>query len=81
MIEKAGDTTGKPTPMDRLWAVNDDARPDDAEALVVDVAGWGRNAAMAVLGAFVAVAWLVLRRVDDSPRVWSPEDELTGSRD
>jgi len=26
--------------MDRLWAVNDDARPDDRDALVVDVAGF-----------------------------------------
>lgn len=33
-------TTGKPTPMDRLWAVEDDARPDEGEALVVDVAGF-----------------------------------------
>lgn len=45
-------------------------------ALVVDVAGWGRSAAMGVLGLLVAVSWLVLRPVDDSPRTWTPEDEL-----
>lgn len=47
-----------------------------AWALVVDVAGLGRNAAMGVLGGFVALAWLVLRRVDDGPRSWPPEDAL-----
>ncbi len=47
-----------------------------AWALVVDVAGWGRNAAMGVLAGFVALAWVVLRKVDDSPRKWAPEEEL-----
>ncbi len=47
-----------------------------AWALVVDVAGWGRNAAMGVLAGFVALAWLILGKVNDSPRQWAPEDEL-----
>ncbi len=47
-----------------------------AWALVVDVAGWGRNAAMGVLAGFVAVAWLILAKVDDSPRQWAPEEDL-----
>ena len=47
-----------------------------AWALVVDVAGWGHNAALGVLAGFVALAWVILRKVDDSPRQWAPEEEL-----
>ncbi|MFO7298667.1 MAG: MFS transporter [Actinomycetes bacterium] len=43
-------------------------------ALVVDFAGWGRSAAMGVLGLLVAAAWWVLRKVDDGPRTWAPGD-------
>lgn len=38
---RAGDNKPpKPTPMNRLWADNDDLRPDPEEALVVDVSGF-----------------------------------------
>lgn len=47
-----------------------------AWAVVVDVLGWGRNAAMGALAGFVALAWVVLAKVDDSPRQWAPEDDL-----
>ncbi len=40
MADERTDNGAKPTPMDRLWAVNDDLRPDDQDALVVDVAGF-----------------------------------------
>lgn len=40
MAVERTDSAGKPTPMDRLWAENDDSRPSDEEALVVDVAGF-----------------------------------------
>lgn len=43
-------------------------------AIVVDVLRLGRNTAMLTLAGFVGVGLLVLRRVDDDPRVWSPED-------
>jgi MFS transporter, UMF1 family len=45
-------------------------------ALIVDVLGLGRNAAMAALAGFIALASIVLRKVDDTPRTWPPEDEI-----
>lgn len=44
-------------------------------ALVVDVADLGRSFAMGVLGALVTASWFVLRKVEDSPRSWAPQDE------
>jgi UMF1 family MFS transporter len=43
-------------------------------ALVVDVLGWGRTAAMGALLGFVAAGWRVLRGIDDRPREWPPDD-------
>jgi UMF1 family MFS transporter len=43
-------------------------------ALIVDVAGLGRRLAMTALIGFIAAGWWVLRRVDDSERVWAPAD-------
>jgi UMF1 family MFS transporter len=45
-------------------------------ALIVDALGLPRTVAMAALGLFVVVGWLILRRVDDSMRKWSTEDLL-----
>ena len=45
-------------------------------ALIVDVAGLPRSFAMAALGGFVAVGWVILGRVDDNVRQWSSEDML-----
>ena len=45
-------------------------------ALVVDVAELGRSFAMGVLGALVTASWFVLRKVEDSPRSWAPQDEV-----
>ncbi|SMH49055.1 condensin subunit ScpA [Mesorhizobium australicum] len=39
-MNERSDNRAKPTPMDRLWADNDDPRPDPDEALVVDVSGF-----------------------------------------
>lgn len=39
-------------------------------ALVVNVLGLGRPAAMTVLGLFILAGWLVLRSVDDRERSW-----------
>ena len=39
-MNERSDSRAKPTPMDRLWADNDDPRPDPDEALVVDVSGF-----------------------------------------
>jgi UMF1 family MFS transporter len=43
-------------------------------ALIVDAAGLPRSVAMGALGVFVLVGWLVLGKVDDRVRQWSPED-------
>ena len=43
-------------------------------ALIVDLAGLPRSFAMAALGGFIAVGWVILGRVDDSVRQWSSED-------
>lgn len=43
-------------------------------ALIVDGLGWGRRVAMGALLGFVATGWWVLRRVDDSERVWPVAD-------
>ncbi len=45
-------------------------------ALIVDALGLSRNFAMGALAGFVAIAWWILRRVDDTPRLWLPEDDL-----
>jgi UMF1 family MFS transporter len=45
-------------------------------ALIVDAAGLGRNFALGALIVFIAVGWLILRRVDDSHREWLPTDLL-----
>jgi UMF1 family MFS transporter len=45
-------------------------------ALIVDAAGLGRNFALGALIVFIAVGWLILRRVDDSNREWLPTDLL-----
>ncbi len=50
-----------------------------AWAIVVDVLRIGRSAALAVLILFVGIALWVLRKVDDSPRTWRPEDQLVFS--
>jgi UMF1 family MFS transporter len=50
-------------------------------ALIVDVLGLGRRLAMGALIGFVAMGWWVLRRVDDSERVWPVADlPLAGNR-
>ena len=50
-------------------------------ALIVDVLGLGRRLAMGALIGFVAMGWGVLRRVDDSERVWTVADlPLAGDR-
>jgi MFS transporter, UMF1 family len=44
-------------------------------ALIVDAIGLSRSFAMGALGVFIAIGWLILGRVDDRVRKWSPEDE------
>jgi MFS transporter, UMF1 family len=46
-------------------------------ALIVDAADLSRSVAMAALGLFIVVGWLILGRVDDRVREWPPEDLLT----
>jgi UMF1 family MFS transporter len=43
-------------------------------ALIVDVLGLGRRLAMGALIVFVALGWLILRKVDDSERSWPAAD-------
>lgn len=43
-------------------------------AVIVDALGLGRNLALGALGAFIAVGWVILGRVDDRERDWPPED-------
>jgi UMF1 family MFS transporter len=45
-------------------------------AIIVDVAGLPRSFAMAALGIFIAVGWLILGRVDDQHRTWPEKDLL-----
>lgn len=40
MDDKSEIRAAKPAPMDRLWAENDDLRPDAEEALVIDITGF-----------------------------------------
>ena len=47
-------------------------------ALIVDVANLGRVTALGALAGFVAVGWVIISSVDDSPRVW-PDSDLTTS--
>jgi UMF1 family MFS transporter len=41
--------------------------------IVVDVLGWGRPAAIFTLLVFIIIAFVILQKVDDQPRVWGPE--------
>ncbi|MGH8874324.1 MAG: MFS transporter [Acidimicrobiia bacterium] len=41
---------------------------------IVDLLGWGRNAAMIALAAFIGLALLVLRPVDDRSPTWGPDE-------
>ncbi|MDZ4655652.1 MAG: MFS transporter [Coriobacteriia bacterium] len=43
-------------------------------ALIVDVIGWGRPAALGILGIFLLFARAVLGSVDDVSRIWSAEE-------
>lgn len=43
---------------------------------IVDVVGLSRTFAVGALAGFIAVSWWVLRKVDDRPRDWNPEDGL-----
>jgi UMF1 family MFS transporter len=45
-------------------------------ALIVDGLGLSRQLAMGALMVFIVTGWWVLRRVDDSPRLWGPDDQL-----
>lgn len=45
-------------------------------ALIVDVAGLGRNVALGALLGFVVIGWLILARVDDSVRQWPVAERL-----
>lgn len=45
-------------------------------AVIVDVLDLPRTAAMGALIAFIAIGWSILRRVDDSLRQWSSDDQL-----
>lgn len=45
-------------------------------ALVADVLGLGRTAALTSLGIFIVAAWFVLRGVSDAPDIESPEASL-----
>jgi UMF1 family MFS transporter len=49
-------------------------------AIIVDVLGLGRRVAMGALIGFIGVGWLVLRRVDDTERIWAPADLPVVSR-
>ena len=42
--------------------------------IIVEALGWGQPAAVLFLLLWVVIAFLVLRRVDDRPRNWVPED-------
>lgn len=48
--------------------------------LIVNVLGWSRHVAMGSLVLFVTAGWLVLRGVDDSPRIWPLELQVSESR-
>jgi UMF1 family MFS transporter len=48
-------------------------------ALIVDAAGLPRTVAMGALIAFVLVGWVLLGKVDDARREWSPGDLLVSS--
>jgi MFS transporter, UMF1 family len=52
-------------------------------AVIVNGLGLSRNFAMGALAGFVAIAWFTLRKVDDTPRNWLPEEDipLSGSQD
>jgi hypothetical protein len=43
-------------------------------AFVAEDLGLGRSASVLVLAVMVVIAYAILRRVDDEPRHWSPEE-------
>ncbi len=43
-------------------------------AITVHTLGWGQPAGVVFLLLWVVIAFVVLRRVDDEPRTWAPED-------
>ena len=43
-------------------------------AIIVNSLGWGQPAAVMFLFVWVAIAFLLLRRVNDKPREWGPDD-------
>ena len=43
-------------------------------AIIVDLLGFSRNWAMASLAGFIGTGLWILRKLDDTPRVWGPED-------
>ena len=45
-------------------------------ALIVDGLSLSRNIALGALAGFVVVGWMILGRVDDTPRTWPPEEQL-----
>ncbi|HEU4320138.1 MAG TPA: MFS transporter [Acidimicrobiia bacterium] len=45
-------------------------------AVIVDVIGLPRTYAMGALIVFIAIGWVILRRVDDGPRDWPTRDLL-----
>ncbi len=47
--------------------------------IIVDGLDLNRTVALGALTAFIALAWFVLRKVDDTAREWSPEDRLVVS--
>jgi len=50
-----------------------------AWALIVDLAGLPRSVAMGALVGFIVIGWLILMRVDDTPRSWPTHDQLVAS--
>ncbi len=46
---------------------------------IVDVLDLNRTVALGALTGFIAIAWMVLRGVDDRQRTWSPEDRTVVS--
>ncbi len=49
-------------------------------AIIVNLLHWPRSAAMAALVGFLVTARIILRRVDDTPRQWRPEDLIETGR-
>jgi len=49
-------------------------------AVIVDAAGLPRSFAMGALALFIAIGWMILGKVDDSPRSWPAHDLLATDR-